>query len=126
MAPYRPVYMQLVGAFLWVANMCDYALVYPSGQLARALSNPSRAHFRAAIRILCYLRSQGARPLVFAPIVALGFDAFVDASWLTKFSCSGAMFFYHGCLFAWFSKTQRSISLSSAEAEFFGAMLAVR
>ena len=32
---------------------------------------------------------------------------------------------YHGCLFHWFSKTQKSVSLSSAEAEFFGAMLAV-
>ena len=31
-----------------------------------------------------------------------------------------------GCLFSWFSKMQRSVTLSSAEAEFFGAMLAAR
>ena len=36
------------------------------------------------------------------------------------------MVFYHGCLFHWFSKMQRSVSLSSAEAEYFGAMLAAR
>ena len=32
----------------------------------------------------------------------------------------------HGCLFHWFSKLQKSVSLSSAEAEFFGAMLAAK
>ena len=36
------------------------------------------------------------------------------------------MIFYHGCLFHWFSKMQRSVTLSSAEAEYFGAMLAAR
>ena len=34
------------------------------------------------------------------------------------------MLFYHGCLFHWFAKTQRSVTLSSAEAEYFGVMLA--
>ena len=41
-------------------------------------------------------------------------------------SQDGGLIFYHGCLFFWFSKMQRSVSLSSAEAEYFGAMLAAR
>ena len=36
------------------------------------------------------------------------------------------MFFFYGCLFHLFSKMQRSVTLSSAEAEFFGAMLAAK
>ena len=36
------------------------------------------------------------------------------------------MLFYHGCLFHWFSKTQRSVTLSSVEAEYFGVMLACK
>ena len=36
------------------------------------------------------------------------------------------MFFFYGCLFHWFSKMQRSVTLSSAEAECFGAMLAAK
>jgi hypothetical protein len=39
---------------------------------------------------------------------------------------SGCLIFYHGCLFHWFSKMQKSVSLSSAEAEYFGAMMAAR
>ena len=33
---------------------------------------------------------------------------------------------FMGCLIHWFSKTQRSVSLSSTEAEFFAAMMAAR
>ena len=33
---------------------------------------------------------------------------------------------YHGCMFHWFSKMQKSVTLSSAEAEYFGAMIATR
>lgn len=47
-------------------------------------------------------------------------------NWSTRFSASGALFFFHGCLALWFSKMQRSVTLSSAEAEFFGAMLACK
>ena len=36
------------------------------------------------------------------------------------------MVFYHGALFHWFSKMQKSVSLSSAEAEYFGAMMTAR
>ena len=51
---------------------------------------------------------------------------YVDSNWAPSLSCSGAFFLYHGCVFHWFSKMQKSVSLSSAEAEFFGAMLAAR
>jgi len=54
------------------------------------------------------------------------FETFVDSNWCPNFSCSGAFFFYHGCPVHWFSKMQRSVSLSSAEAEYFGAMLAAK
>ena len=78
------------------------------------------------MRVLVYLRGTQQRDLIFRPNVARGLDTLVDSNWATKFSCSGAMFFMHGCLFHWFSKMQRSVSLSSAEAEYFGAMLAAR
>ena len=50
----------------------------------------------------------------------------MDSDWASSFSCSGAYFMFMGCPFHWFSKMQHSISLSSAEAEFFGAMLALK
>ena len=55
-----------------------------------------------------------------------GLEVYVDSSWAAKFSCSGALYFYHGCMIHWFAKMQKSVTLSSAEAEFFGAMLAAK
>ena len=126
MSASRDIYMSLVGGFLWLANMTHFHLAYPAGQLARFLTNPGLPHFRAALRLLAYLQSMGSRPLVFAPNSARGLDTYVDSSWATRFSVSGCLIFYHGCLFHWFSKMQKSVSLSSAEAEYFGAMMAAR
>ena len=53
-------------------------------------------------------------------------DTYVDSDWGVRFSVSGCLVFYHGCLIHWFSKMRKSVSLSSAEAEYFGAMMASR
>ena len=98
----------------------------PARRVARPAFTPSLAHFRAAVRALIYLRGTAQRSLTFTPNVDRHLETYVDSSWATKFSCSGAMYFYHGCLVHWFSKMQRSVTLSSAEAEYFGAMLASR
>lgn len=126
MAARRQVYMSLVGGYQWLANMTFPELAYAAGQLARYLTNPGPSHFKAAIRVLLYLRGAADRSLVFAPDRTRGLETYVDSSWAAKFSCSGGLFFLHGCLYFWFSKMQRSVALSSAEAEFFGAMLAAR
>ena len=101
-------------------------IAYASSQLARHLTRPGPKHLRAAVRVLLYLKHTASRCLTYAPHEARPFEVFVDSSWGPHFSISGTMFFMYGCLFHWFSKSQRSVALSSAEAEFFGAMLAAR
>ena len=81
---------------------------------------------RACLRVLTYLRDTGCRPLIFASNGERGLDTYVDSSWGTRFSVSGCLVFYHGCIVHWFSKMQKSVSLSSAEAEYFGAMMVSR
>ena len=90
------------------------------------MTNPGPSHFKAAIRVLIYVRDTADRALVMQPNSNRNLESYVDSNWATKFSCSGGMFFFYGCLFHWFSKMQRSVTLSSAEAEFFGAMLAAK
>ena len=41
MLPYREIYMQMVGAFLWLANMTYPELSYAASQLGRFTSNPT-------------------------------------------------------------------------------------
>ena len=126
MAPRREAYMSIVGGLLWLANMTMPHLAYPASQLSRFLTNPGPSHFAACIRVLVYLRSVPNQVLRFTPNATRLLDTFVDSNWATKFSCSGSLVFFYGCLFHWFSKMQHSVSLSSAEAEYFGAMMAAR
>ena len=122
----RPVYMSLIGGLIWVSTMTRHDMAFAVSQLARALTNPGRRHFDAAIRVLLYLQSTSKMTLSYCPNKDLGFQVFVDSDWSANFSCSGAYFMFMGCPFHWFSKMQHSISLSSAEAEYFGAMLALK
>ena len=50
----------------------------------------------------------------------------MDSDWAVKFSVSGALLTYASCPVHWFAKTQRSVSLSSTEAEYFAAMMIAR
>ena len=126
MADRRAAYMAIVGSLNWLANMTFAEIAYATSQLSRFLDNPGPKHFDAAIRVLIYLDGHRDRRLVMKPNASLGLEVFVDSSWATKFSCSGAYFFVYGCVVFWFSKMQKSVALSTAEAEYFGAMLAAK
>ena len=125
MAPFREIYMQLVGAFLWLANMTYPEIAYAASQLGRFTSNPGKVHYAAAVRVLLYLHGK-PRSLHFAPKPTSPLVVYVDSNWVTTYSVSGAIFYYMGCPFAWLAKTQRSVSLSSAEAEYYALMVAAR
>ena len=126
LAHQRTTYMSVVGGLNWLSVMTFPEITYAVSQLSRFLTNPGPEHIKASQRVLAYLHSARDRVLLFTPDTARGFEVYVDSSWATGFSCSGAMYFFHGCLFHWFSKMQHSVSLSSAEAEYFGAMMCVR
>lgn len=110
--------------YLWLANVSRPELSYITSQLARFVSNPGAIHYSAAIRVLLYLQGSASRALHFQPDSTRPFRVFVDSNWATKFSVSGAVFEVMGCNVHWFSKTQRSVSLSSTEAGWFAAMVA--
>ena len=125
-------YMSLVGGLLWLANMTRYDIAYSTAQLSRRYTNPTSDDLKAAFRVLAYVRDTADKVLTFSP-KPIAFEAtadlvqvFVDSNWGHKFPCSGSMFFLQGCIFHWFSRNQKSVALSSAEAEFFGAMLATK
>jgi hypothetical protein len=122
MAAHHDDYISLVGAFLWLSNVTRPELSYITSQLARFVSHPGRVHYTAALRVLLYLDGSSQRTLHYAPKASLGFQTYVDSNWDVKFSISGAIFVFMGCAIHWFSKTQRSVSLSSTEDEFFAAM----
>jgi hypothetical protein len=128
MAPLRHTYMSIVGGLLWLSNVTRFELAFAASQLARYVSNPGELHFAAAVRVLLYLQGTTERALTYKPSAGLDrpLEIYVDSDWAVKFSSSGALIFFAGCLVAWFAKVQRSVSFSSAESEVFGAILAAK
>ena len=126
MASKREKYMTMVGAILWLANVTRPELSYAASQLARFVSNPGEVHYSAAMRVMVYLSCTPERVLTFKPKLGPSLVVLADSDWSASFSTSGALFFFMGALVHWFSKTQKSVSLSTAQAEYFGAMLAAK
>ena len=83
-----------------------FELAFAASQLARFVSNPGEIHFTAAVRVLLYLKSTRDNALVFSPQPARPLEVYVDSDWSVKFSSSGAVFYYMGCLVHWFAKSQ--------------------
>ena len=126
MQRHRADYMALVGAYLWLANVSFPELSFIASQLARFVNNPGAPHYAAAVRVLLYLKNNSTRNLQFQPISTRPLRIFSDSDWAVKYSVSGAVFEVMGCAVHWYSKVQRSVSMSSTEAEWFAAMMAAR
>jgi len=127
MAPLRETYMSVVGALLWLAACTRPDLTYTTSVLARFVSNPARIHYVAMQRVLAYLQTTPDVSLVLRPgSKQSGVDIYTDSSWDEKFSVSGCVIFFEGCLIVWYSRRQRTVSHSSAEAEYIAASLAAR
>ncbi len=118
-------YMSLVGSLLYltVATRPDVAFVVK--ELARFGKHPGLQHWRAAKRVLRYLRKYSDIGLHFNSEVCDSSQelvGFVDSSWGddpdTRRSTSGWVFYFWGFPISWSSKTQHSTALSSTEAEY--------
>ena len=118
--------MALTGAFLWLANVTRPDLAYVASQLARFVSNPAAIHYRAALRVLIYLRTSASHVLVLRPKEHAPLCGYVDADWATKFSVSGGLIAFLSVPVHWYSRTQRSVSMSSTESEYFAMCIAAK
>ena len=126
MRPFRDVYMQIVGGLLWLAACTRPDITYAASTLARFVSNPARAHYAAMQRVLAYLKHTAARVLLIQPVIGRGVVVYADASWSEQFSTSGAILFVLTVPIVWYTRLQRTVSHSSAEAEYISASLAAR
>ena len=126
MAPLRETYMSVVGALLWLAACTRPDLTYTTSVLARFVSNPARVHYVAMQRVLAFLQTTTNTSLVLRPGGELGVVVYTDSSWDEKFSVSGGAIFFMNALGVWYARRQRTVSHSSAEAEYISASLGAR
>ncbi|OWZ11723.1 polyprotein [Phytophthora megakarya] len=110
-------YRSLIGCLLYITTCTRSDVAYVVTQLLRFLDNPRLEHWRAAIRVLRYLKTTRE----FGIVYDRG-SAYTDADWGSnsddRSSMSGVLVMIGNAPVVFKSKFQRTVALSSAEAEY--------
>ncbi|XP_073960556.1 uncharacterized protein [Choristoneura fumiferana] len=114
-------FRQAVGAlsYLMVATRPDIA--FSISVVSRKIENPSTEDVIKVKRIMRYLKGTESRGLIYKRSVSTGLESYSDADHGgdldTGHSTSGILCLLHWSLVSWESKKQKSVALSSTEAE---------
>jgi hypothetical protein len=115
-------YGRLFGQLNWLAVGTRPDISFVVGKLGQHLSDPKKAHLRASKRILRYLGGTVNLKLTFKKSRDLDIKGYFDADYAndpeTRKSVSGHCFLINETAVHWSSKKQRTVSKSTAEAEY--------
>ena len=117
-------YRTAVGQLLWLSGI-RHDIAYAVKELARKVQCPTSGDVRACKRVLRYLRGASDMRVPLVPSVSgdeLVLEAFCDSDWAgcarSRRSTSGGCILLEGCVLSAWSRTQNTVALSSAEAEY--------
>ena len=125
-------YQKIIGCLEYAAMATRPDITFAVHKLAQFSSNPDSSHFKAAKRILRYLKGSIGFCLVFKGHETTNFNlvGYSDADWAgntsDRKSIGGYCFYLNGCLISHMSKKQKTIALSTAESETHAAVQATK
>lgn len=115
------VYRKLIGRLLYL-NITRPDLSYATQHLSQFLSCPRKPHLQAALYVVRYLKSTVNMGLFYSADCDLKLTAYSDADWsscmFSSRSLSAYCIFLGSHLVSWKTKKQKTVSKSSAEAEY--------
>ncbi|CAM9986876.1 unnamed protein product [Discosporangium mesarthrocarpum] len=115
-------YRELIGVLRWVANMTSPDISNAIRARARFSHDPSEVHWHGALKILRYLRGTRTLGIMYRKGMGQELYVFADLSHAGDFydrrSVSGGAMIFGRAAVSWFSKTQRTVALSTSEAEY--------
>ncbi|XP_036340281.1 secreted RxLR effector protein 161-like [Rhagoletis pomonella] len=122
-------YQELTGSLLFLVQVSRPDICYAVSVLSRFNNNYGRCHWTAAKRVLRYLKGTINKKLIFTGNHE-DIKGFCDADWASdvdeRKSMSGYVFTMQGAAISWSSKKQKTIALSSTEAEYMSLVSAVQ
>ena len=122
------LYKSLVGSLRYLtATRPD--ILYAVGLISRYMETPRDSHWQAAKRILRYIQGTRNHGLYYAYGGNAKLHGYSDSDWAgdkdERKSTTGHVFYFGETAFAWTSKKQPVIALSSCEAEYVAVNSAV-
>ena len=124
-------YRSMVGKIMFYATKVCPKIVNASRELATHMGNPNEDHWKAMGHLVGYIKGTIGEPaLILRKPLELRCVSFVDASYGNsdegRRSVSGEMHTLGGMLTSFSSRTQKTISMSSAESEYIAASSAAQ
>ena len=121
-------FRNLIGALMWIARCTRPDVLFAVTKLARCSAAYDNSHFRAAKRILLYLKGTMHKTMKYTRSAVsklsdfqVVFDGYADADYAsdvqTRRSTTGWIVNMFGQTVSFGSKLQKSVALSTAEAE---------
>jgi hypothetical protein len=123
-------YQREIGSLMYLMTATRPDLAFPIGNCARFMSNSSAEHFKAVQRIWQYIRTTKNRGLKYQAKEELNLVGYVDSDWggdyTTRKSTTGYLFLLGQTPISWSSKLQKTVAISSCEAEYMALRYAVQ
>jgi hypothetical protein len=118
-------YQQAIGCLSYAAICTRPDIQYAVNYLARFSACYDRTHWTAMKHLLRYIKGTLDRGIIFRKTqdsqtskITAYTDADYDSCTLTRRSTTGHGIMWRGCLVSWKSKRQRTVALSTTEAEY--------
>lgn len=115
-------YRSVVGGLLYLAVRTRPDIAFVVAAVAKFTSHPTQEHWTAVKRILRYLKGSQDVGIMYASGNLTDIIGYCDADWAgdpeDRRSTSGYMFLLAGGPITWRSQKQKSVALSTAEAEY--------
>jgi len=116
-------FRELIGALMYIATCTRPDISHAINLLSQFNNSNDESHWQAAKRVLRYLKGTIEGKLTFSKD-ELDILGYVDSDWgncdLDRRSYTGYSFILCGAAISWCSRKQRTVALSSTEAEYMG------
>lgn len=114
-------YREIMGCLTYLATSTRPDIAFVASYLSQFNACYGEAHWKAAKRVLRYLKGTKDIGLVYKGD-SENLRGFVDSDWgnchIDRRSYSGFVFMLNGCAITWDSRKQRTVALSTCEAEY--------
>lgn len=122
---FKAKYQSMVGSLMYLATVSRPDLCFSTNLVARYNPNPNQSHMDATTRVYAYLNGTLDKGLWYSEAFGTDLVGYVDSDHAgcedTRRSTTGWVFMLGGSPVSWCSQRQKTVALSTCDAEYIAA-----